>query len=373
MSINSKFFFEKRNTLLNFFHCFKKFTNPQTPFLSGLIIKSLFCWQAFFILLFLSVTIASGIFLQYYCTLSLSSQGEVSTLFLTPPLDIPIDSFSLSFIEENSLKAIFPSWVPLSRTFSALAPSYSGVFLKKKEVSEYVVQPGDTLSEIAQRFGVSLNTILWANKIVDPVRIKPGQKLIILPVSGVLHYVEKGETLSEIVNIYGGDIEEIINFNELSEDGKIYVGDLLIIPGGKIPKKSYRLPQPISIPLPKTLFIYPIPYPHRITQGLHWYNAVDFSNGKCGEPVFAVAGGKVQKTGYHKIAGKYIRLLHPSGIVTFYGHLSKILVKSDENVLQGQIIGYTGYSGYTIPPGPAGCHLHFEVRGARNPFAKYKF
>jgi murein DD-endopeptidase MepM/ murein hydrolase activator NlpD len=58
------------------------------------------------------------------------------------------------------------------------------------------------------------------------------------------------------------------------------------------------------------------------------------------------------------------------GISTFYGHLSAINVKVGQDVSQGQIIGYVGHTGYTIPAGPAGCHVHFEVRGARNPFAK---
>jgi len=55
-------------------------------------------------------------------------------------------------------------------------------------------------------------------------------------------------------------------------------------------------------------------------------------------------------------------------VVTLYGHLSVITVKNGGSVNVGEIIGYIGNTGRTR--GQTGCHLHFEVRGARNPFAK---
>jgi murein DD-endopeptidase MepM/ murein hydrolase activator NlpD len=231
-------------------------------------------------------------------------------------------------------------------------------------ILEYTVLPGDTLSKIAKKFGITTETIIWANNLKSSL-ILPGEKLIILPVSGVLHYVKEGETISYLAKLYQVNPEKIISFNNLSEEDKIYIGDLLIIPGAKMPKVKPISP---SLPLAKNMFICPISSPCHKTQGLHWYNAIDFSNGRCGEPVFAVAGGKIQKTGWQRVAGRFIRILHPSGIVTFYGHLSKILVKPGQRIWQGKIIGYTGHTGYTIPSGPKGCHLHFEVRGAKNPF-----
>jgi murein DD-endopeptidase MepM/ murein hydrolase activator NlpD len=105
---------------------------------------------------------------------------------------------------------------------------------------------------------------------------------------------------------------------------------------------------------------------------LHWYNAIDFSNGQCGEPVFAAAAGAVQRTGTDPVGGNYIRILHPNNVVTYYGHLSSVAVEAGIAVYQGQIIGYIGCTGKTIPAGNAGCHLHFDVRFASNPFAGYK-
>lgn len=241
-----------------------------------------------------------------------------------------------------------------------------------KEILEYQVQPADTLSSIAESFGVSLNTILWANDLSENSTILPGQNLTILPVSGVMHLVDKGESVSYLSQVYGAEMSEIRRFNDLPGDDKIVIGDLLIIPGGKPPVPSSRpalaSPSgPSSAPVASSYFICPIPAPCNITQGLHWYNAIDFSNGVCGQPVFASAGGTVQKTGYDRYAGNYVRILHPDGVVTFYGHFSRYIVSPGQRVYQGQILGYIGNTGYTI--GPSGCHVHFEVRGARNPFA----
>ena len=98
-----------------------------------------------------------------------------------------------------------------------------------------------------------------------------------------------------------------------------------------------------------------------------FYNAVDFSNGKCGEPILAAAGGIVQKAkyGWNGGAGNAVTILHSNGVVTMYGHLQAIFVSPGDQVFQGQIIGTMGNSGRSI-----GCHLHFGVYGARNPFVK---
>ncbi len=68
--------------------------------------------------------------------------------------------------------------------------------------------------------------------------------------------------------------------------------------------------------------------------------------------------------------GKYVRILHFNDVVTVYAHLSVILISPGEDVSQGDLIGRIGHTGRTTPSGPAGCHLHFEVRGGRNPFLR---
>jgi len=180
-----------------------------------------------------------------------------------------------------------------------------------------------------------------------------------------LHEVKSGDTLSEIAKKYQAKIEDIISFNELENENDIYIGDILIIPGGKMPS-----PKPTSqllTPLAQNYFICPVAGGCRITQGLHFYNAVDFSNGRCGEPILAAAGGIVQKarSGWNGGAGNVVTILHPNGVVTIYGHLQAIFISPGEEVSQGGIIGTMGKTGRAT-----GCHLHFGVYGARNPFIK---
>lgn len=276
-----------------------------------------------------------------------------------------IESPNLFFVQKNSLRAVSPPVVVTPKILGSLIGDSGTELGVRKEIIEYTAQEGDNLWNIAANFDISLDTLLWANDLNKNSVLAPGQKLIILPVSGLVYHVQKGETLSEIAKVYKADIDEIVSFNEIEEE-KIFAGDILIIPNGVMPPKTYAAPQ---VPLASSYFICPIPSPCRITQGLHWYNAIDFGNGKCGEPVYAGAGGTIQRAGYGGIIGNFVRIEHPNGVITVYGHLSKILVYSGQHVSQGEMIGYTGYSGYTIPAGPAGCHLHFEVRGARNPFA----
>ncbi len=281
--------------------------------------------------------------------------------YLSAEQGLNVGILDLNIIESSLLAPSAPPFLVQGRILGAL-----GEFEPKKEIEEYLVEKGDTLSNIASRFDISLETLLWVNDLSRNSLISPGQKLIILPVSGILHIVKEGDTISGVAQIYQAKVDEIVSFNDLSDQDDIFVGDFLIIPEGKMPK---IVPRYVQVPLSQNPFICPIPAPCRITQGLHWFNAVDFSNGKCGEPVFAVGGGTVQRTGYGNISGYYVRILHPNGVVTFYGHLSKIIVNPEQKVFQGQIIGYVGYSGVTMPRGPAGCHLHLDVRFARNPFA----
>ncbi len=275
---------------------------------------------------------------------------------------------SLSFLDLNVIDGVVlePTAPPFLISGKALGSLVD--FGSKQEIEHYIVEKGDTLGGIATKFDISLNTLFWANNLNSKTVLKVGQELTILPISGVVHIVQSRDTLSEIAEVYQADMKEIVSFNNLGNEGKICAGDFIIVPNGVKPKVTQQYAR---VPVSQSYFICPIPSPCRITQGLHWYNAIDFSNGKCGEPVYAAAEGNVQRIGYTALGGNYVRIIHPNGVVTYYGHLSEQAVNAGQQVYQGQIIGYIGYSGVTIPKGPAGCHLHFDVRFAENPFQGY--
>ena len=235
------------------------------------------------------------------------------------------------------------------------------------EISVYVVRNGDTLSQIAEMFDVSAKTILWANDIADASRIQPGDELIILPITGVRHIVKKGDTLASIAKKYKGDVDDILAYNQLSLASDISIGDTIVIPDGVV-----ETPAPVKSSGSRAVvsgggsagFINPLPGALR-TQGIHGYNGVDLA-APYGTPVRAAAAGDVivaRPTGWSGGYGIYVVIKHPNGTQTLYAHLSRLAVAVGDRVVAGQTIGYVGSTGRST-----GNHLHFEVRGARNPF-----
>ena len=121
--------------------------------------------------------------------------------------------------------------------------------LPNNEILTHIVEKGETLSTIAEKYNLKVETIAFANNL-EGDQIKPGQELIILPVDGVLHVVQRGENLQDILKKYGGDLEEVLAFNGLTSPNDIFEQQLLIIPGGKIPQKPKPTPQKFAnIPL----------------------------------------------------------------------------------------------------------------------------
>lgn len=238
------------------------------------------------------------------------------------------------------------------------------------QISLYVVREGDSLSRIAQMFDVTTNTIIWANDIKRSTSIQPGDELIILPISGIRHTVKKGETLASIAKKYKGDLGEIRQYNDLSEGSTLAVGNVVIIPDGEMSVATPRyvgsrnLVRGAGGPEYVGYYLRPI-VGGRKSQGLHGYNAVDFA-APVGTPIVAAAEGTViisRNYGWNGGYGKYIVIRHSNGTQTLYSHNSSNIVSGGQYVRQGQIIGYVGSSGKSTGP-----HVHFEIRGAKNPF-----
>ena len=144
--------------------------------------------------------------------------------------------------------------IPLALGGTSLIPPgiefLETVPLTRSEIQIYVVAPGDTVSTIAQKFGLKWSTILWANNLNSWSIIRPGNELKILPIDGIIYEVKKGENLSSIAKKYKVPLEEIIKFNNLSEDSILEIGQILIIPHAippPPPKPKYE-PKPQAEP-----------------------------------------------------------------------------------------------------------------------------
>lgn len=245
---------------------------------------------------------------------------------------------------------------------------YSKVIPTRQGLKKYKVSEGDTLSEIAAQFGVTLDTIKWANLDVGSV-ISPGDELTILPVSGILYKVESQDTLESVSAKYRINPELIKKYNP--DYQKLFESpmQIVILPYAKpINKWSYISQYKENLPSLPNYFSLP-------ARGwnwgeLHYYNAIDIA-ADCGKPIYAAAEGLVIKESdenrWNEGYGNYILIEHPNGTKTKYAHTLENEVSEGDYVLQGEQIALIGNTGNT--DGPTGCHLHFEVYGAKNPFA----
>lgn len=267
----------------------------------------------------------------------------------------------------------------------------SGGADEEHAISVYTVQNGDTISAIAAQFNVSINTIRWANDLGSKGVIKVGDKLTILPITGIQYTVKKGDTASGIAKKYDSDTRDILDFNGLEEVNDLKVGMDIIIPDGEplataptkvvakvavkavvksTAAKTAAVKEGVTDGAPKSSSAYKLPIPGSVlTQGVHGSNGVDFG-APVGTAVKASMTGEVilaKSIGYNGGYGLYIVVKHANGTQTLYAHLSRVDVSVGDTVSVGEVIAKSGNTGRSTGP-----HLHFEVRGATNPYSTSK-
>jgi LysM repeat protein len=254
----------------------------------------------------------------------------------------------------------------------------------RRESTVHVVQSGDTLSTIALDYGVSVNTLLWENGLSSRSIIRPGDRLTILPVSGISYTIRSGDTLLAIARRYDSSVKDILEANALESDSTLRIGQKLLLPGAR----PYRTPSASTQSQPSRLafitdifrksdsipdgeqFVWPVPS-RKINQYFKgWRHTGVDVHGTLKDDIYAVLPGTVVASGWNSGGYGYRVIIdHGGGMQTLSAHASKLFVKKGDKVVKGQAIGKLGSTGRSTGP-----HIHFEVivNGVRqNPLNYY--
>lgn len=230
---------------------------------------------------------------------------------------------------------------------------------------EYEVKSGDTISSIAQEYGVSENTILWENDLSANSKLKEGQKIKILPITGIAHKVEGGDSIYSVAKKYQANAQAIIDFpfNDIGDDFSLRTGQTLLVPDGAPPAQpkpaptQYLAQQNIPVgDLGSGQFAWPAA--GTMNQYFSWYHpGIDIGN-LGGGPIRASDSGTVVAAGWDPSGyGNKVVIDHGNGYETLYAHQSAIYVTNGQKVNKGDVVGAMGSTGRST-----GTHLHFEVR-----------
>ena len=233
----------------------------------------------------------------------------------------------------------------------------------------YTVRQGDTLTSIASRFGVSMMTVWWANRLTSKDAMKVGRELIIPPVNGLVVTVKAGDTLESVAEANKITVDDIVTTNSLT-DTNLIVGQVLMLPGAK------GAPMPTPKPTPK-----PTPRPQTgsggggfvpVTGSWAWPvvgggNSVSqyFKYGHYGVDIaadygaseVAPRGGTIAFAGWKNNGGGYqVWISVGNGVYAAMYHMSTTTVSTGQSVVKGQRVGRIGASGWA-----SGNHVHYEV------------
>lgn len=237
----------------------------------------------------------------------------------------------------------------------------------RDSVKEYKVEEGDTVASIAKKFGVDEDTIRWQNNLSGD-RIKLGQTLQILPVTGIAHKVQKGDTVYSIAKKYDSSAQAVVDFpfNTFSNDEtfELAIGQVVIVPDGVKPAEAVSAPRTRQITPDAGSVVasgnFAWPTNGTITQNFAWYHpGIDIAN-RAAPNVVAADSGTVIYAGCIAYGyGCHVIIDHNNGYKTLYAHLQKIYVVStpgSNRIGKGQPIGQMGSTGRST-----GTHTHFEI------------
>lgn len=224
----------------------------------------------------------------------------------------------------------------------------------------YRVKKGDIIGKIAEKYGVTEDTIISVNNVRSARTIQIGQYLKVPSMAGILYTVKKdGETVESIAKKYKIDIDKCCQVNNMEQAVALNVGSTVFVPDAKL---DFLTKQEIN----GDLFRRPLRSRYYISSNFGWraspfngsrsyHTGVDMATSQ-GTKVYSALAGRVTYVGYNSVFGNHIIIEHHSNYKTLYGHLSATNVIKGQMVTSDTLIGRVGSTGMSTGP-----HLHFTV------------
>jgi murein DD-endopeptidase MepM/ murein hydrolase activator NlpD len=241
----------------------------------------------------------------------------------------------------------------------SLSNSSLAFALQPVEFQKYTVKPGDNITRISKKFGLSnISTLIAVNNISNARKLQAGEVIKIPSTDGLVHTVAKNESLTGIASKYGVSVANLLDVNDLSTD-VLYVGQNIFIPGARLDSYSLKMAMGELFKCPITAkWRLSSPYGYRadpFTGVRKFHTGMDLA-APTGTPVKASLDGKVIAVSFNQVYGNYVIISHINGYQTLYAHLHTATAKVGQRLNQGDKLGLVGSTGYSTGP-----HLHFTV------------
>lgn len=241
----------------------------------------------------------------------------------------------------------------------SLSNSSLAFALQPVEFQKYTVKPGDNITRISKKFGLSnISTLIAVNNISNARKLQAGEVIKIPSTDGLVHTVAKNESLTGIASKYGVSVATLLDVNDLSTD-VLYVGQNIFIPGARLDSYSLKMAMGELFKCPITAkWRLTSPYGNRadpFTGVKKFHTGMDMA-APTGTPVKASLDGKVIAVSFNQVYGNYVIISHINGYQTLYAHLHTATAKVGQRINQGEKLGLVGSTGYSTGP-----HLHFTV------------
>ena len=240
-----------------------------------------------------------------------------------------------------------------------------------RPIREYTMGKADTLGSMSNFFGVSPESIAYANGISDPLNLEVGRSIRIPPGNGALYTVGDGDTIESVASRFKVETSVIRDYNRLHfEPEHFAVGKLLFVPGAELPALVYQTvdPEPSrptliaraaapaapAAPAQGPSGVWPVA--GIITQYM-WgaHTGVDLA-APYGSTLVAVTGGVVSATGWVPVGGLRV-CVQEEAVENCYYHTGAVFVSQGQTVERGQPVASIGMTGVTTGP-----HVHWETK-----------